>query len=114
MLEMHINYSKIHTYIPIYKLYSRASLVFQWLGIHFTMQGTQVQSLGWEHPTCHAATKPMCYICRSLHTLSWCSITREATAMRSRHAATRQESPLTATRESPHSSEDPVQPKINT
>ena len=69
---------------------------------------------GLEDPTCHAATKPMCHICLSLHTLSWCSITREATAMRSQHASTRQESPLTATRESPHSNEDPVQPKINT
>ena len=46
--------------------------------------------------------------------LRLCSATREATAMRSPHTETRV-APLTATREnrSPHSNEDPVQPKIN-
>ena len=36
-----------------------ASLVAQWLGIRLPMQGTLVQALVWEDPTCHGATKPM-------------------------------------------------------
>ena len=30
------------------------SLVVQWLGVRLPMQGTRVQSLVWEDPTCHA------------------------------------------------------------
>ena len=37
------------------------SLVAQWLRIHLPMQGTQVQALVWEDPTCHGATKPVCH-----------------------------------------------------
>ena len=39
------------------------SPVAQWLRIHLPMQGTQVQSLVWEDPTCRGATKPMCHNC---------------------------------------------------
>ena len=35
------------------------SLVVQWLRIHLPMQGTWVQSLVREDPTCHGATKPV-------------------------------------------------------
>ena len=35
------------------------SLVVQWLRICLPMQGTQVQSLVQEDPTCHRATKPV-------------------------------------------------------
>ena len=35
------------------------SLVAQWLRTRLPMQGTQVQSLIWEDPTCRAATKTM-------------------------------------------------------
>ena len=35
------------------------SLVVQWLRIHLPMQGTVVQSLIWEAPTCHMPTKAM-------------------------------------------------------
>ena len=35
------------------------SLVVQWLRICLTMQGTWVQALVQEDPTCHGATKPM-------------------------------------------------------
>ena len=35
------------------------SLVVQWLRIHLPMQGTRVQSLVQEDPTCRRATKPM-------------------------------------------------------
>jgi len=44
------------------KLYShlrnhpRTSLVAHWIGIHLSVQETQVQSLVWEDPTCHGAT----------------------------------------------------------
>ena len=36
-----------------------ASLVAQWLRILLPMQGTQVQALVWEDPTCRGATKPV-------------------------------------------------------
>ena len=36
-----------------------ASLVAQWLRICLLMQGTRVQSLVQEDPTCHGATKPV-------------------------------------------------------
>ena len=39
----------------------RASLVVQWPRICLPMQGTQVQSLVQEDPTCCRATKPMCH-----------------------------------------------------
>ena len=35
------------------------SLVAQWLRIRLLMQGTRVQALVWEDPTCHGATKPV-------------------------------------------------------
>ena len=37
----------------------RASLVAQWLRIYLPMQGTRVQALGWEDPTCRGATRPV-------------------------------------------------------
>ena len=43
------------------KLQARASLVAQWLRIHLLMQGTWVQALVQEDPTCHGATKPVCH-----------------------------------------------------
>ena len=36
-----------------------ASLVAQWLRICLPMQGTRVQALVWEDPTCHEATRPV-------------------------------------------------------
>ena len=38
---------------------SGASLVAQWLRICLLMQGTRVQALVWEDPTCRGATKPV-------------------------------------------------------
>ena len=38
-----------------------ASLVAQWLRILLPMQGTRVRALVQEGPTCHGATKPLCY-----------------------------------------------------
>ena len=39
--------------------HNRPSLVAQWLRIHLSMQGTRVQTLVREDPTCHWATKPV-------------------------------------------------------
>ena len=36
-----------------------ASLVVQWLRIHLPVQGTRVQALVREDPTCRGATKPV-------------------------------------------------------
>ena len=41
------------------KNYKRTSLVAQWLRICLPMQGTQVQALVQEDPTCCGATKPV-------------------------------------------------------
>ena len=43
------------------KLHCRASLVAQWLRIHLPIQGTRVQALVREDPTCHKASKPVRY-----------------------------------------------------
>ena len=65
------------------------------------MQGTQVQALVREDPTCRGATKPVCHnywACAlelanhnywSPRAYSPCSATREATATRSPHTATK-------------------------
>ena len=39
----------------------RTILVVQWLRMLLPMQGTQVQSLVWEDPTCCESTKPLSY-----------------------------------------------------
>ena len=39
--------------------HSWTSVVAQWLRIRLPVQGTWVQSLVWEDPTCHGATKPV-------------------------------------------------------
>ena len=49
---------KISCYFFNYKSTCWASLVAQWLRIHLPMQGTRVQALVWEDPTCRRATKP--------------------------------------------------------
>ena len=43
----------------LYKMHGGASLVAQWLRIRLPMQGTRVQVLVREDPTCHGATKPV-------------------------------------------------------
>ena len=43
------------------KKYLRASLMVQWLRICLPMQGTQVQALVQEDPTCHGAATPVCH-----------------------------------------------------
>ena len=41
------------------RMYLGTSLVAQWLRICLLMQGTQVQALVREDPTCHGVTKPV-------------------------------------------------------
>ena len=82
-----------------------ASLVAQWLRICLPMQGTRVQALVWEDPTCSGATRPVSHnywACAS----GACAPQREAAITRGRdneRPAHRGESwpPLAATRESP-------------
>ena len=50
----------IDMYTLLYLKWIGTSLVVQWLRIRLPMQGTQVQSLVWEDPTCRGATKPVC------------------------------------------------------
>ena len=40
-----------------------ASLVAQWLRVCLPMQGTWVQALVWEDPTCHGAAGPVSRNC---------------------------------------------------
>ena len=50
--------TKYNTILKIQIIKSWASLVVHWLRIHLAMQGTPVQSLVREDPTCCGATKP--------------------------------------------------------
>ena len=43
------------------KLLYGTSLVAQWLRIRLPMQGTRLQALVQEDPTCRGATKPVCH-----------------------------------------------------
>ena len=43
------------------KRYIHTFLVAQWLRVCLPMQGTWVQALVREDPTCHGATKPLCH-----------------------------------------------------
>ena len=45
--------------IPLLNKLARASLMASWLRIHLPMQGTWVQALVQEDPTCRGATKPV-------------------------------------------------------
>ena len=55
--------------LPDFRLYYKAtaiktygtSLVAQWLRIHLPNAGHTNQSLVWEDPTCHGASKPVCH-----------------------------------------------------
>ena len=48
-----------HSLTPYTKINSGASPVAQWLRVCLPMQGTWVQALVWEDPTCRGATRPM-------------------------------------------------------
>ena len=103
----------------------RASLVVQWLRICLPMQGTWVQFLVWEDPTCCGAMKPMCQSHWPLLSSLWASCNYRARVPWSPHSVTREavptRSPRTATKSSPcspqpentRSNEDPAQSKTN-
>ena len=62
-----ISPSNEYSGLPIFKIISmKTSLVIQWLKILLPMQGTWVQSLVWEDPTCRGTTKPT-----GKHYLAW-------------------------------------------
>ena len=68
--------------LALKELVSGASLVAQWLRIRLPMQGTRVQALVWEDPTCRVsnwAGEPQLL---SLRVWSLCSATREAAIVR--------------------------------
>ena len=87
--------------MTVVKINLGASLVAQWLRIRLPMQGTWVQALVREDPTCRGATKPVhhkywaCALEPASHNYwspcAWspCSTTRQATTMRSVCTATK-------------------------
>ena len=111
----------------------RAFLVAQWLRIHLPRQGTQVQALVREDPTCRGATKPVRhnYWACALEPVShnyWAHVPQllKSTCLelvlhnkrshRNEKPAHRNEEqpPITATRESLHAAtKTQTQPKIN-
>ena len=78
-----------------------ASLVAQWFRICLPMQGTRVQALVWEDPTCCGVTKPVSHKLLSLRVWSLCSATREATIVRGPRTVM-QSGPRTAMKSGPH------------
>ena len=117
--KIHLNCVVLNTqkHLSNLKVHSLGtSLVVQWLRIHLPVQGTQIRSLVQEDPTCRGATKPVrhnywaCALEPASHNY-WAHVPqllsphattteahahrarapqREATAMRSPHAATRE------------------------
>ena len=111
-----------------------ASLVAQWLGIHLPRQGTWVQALIWEDPTCCGATKPVhhnhwaCAIQPASHNYWACAPQLLKSMCLELVLCTQQEKPLQWEARAPQwrvapahrswrepvcSNEDPMQPKIN-
>ena len=91
----------------------QASLVDQWVRVHPSMQGAWVLSLVWEDSTCLEQLSPRAMTTEALTPLSPRSATKEAAAVRSPYTTTREQALLTVAGESPHSSEDPTQLKVN-
>ena len=91
------------------RLTGGTSLVVQCLSIHLSVQGTRVQSLVWEDPTCCWATKPECYSYNMLHNNK-----TEAIAMRSPPTQGNQiVAPCCSNQTKPECSKgNPAQPKI--
>ena len=58
MISGSANAIKVHHFY-IYKNNLGTSLVAQWLRICLLVQGTRVQAVVQEDPTCHGATKPV-------------------------------------------------------
>ena len=58
-LKVEQNKAKFHPELGSIKTSFGTSLVAQWLKICLPMEGTWVQALVQEDPTCHRATKPV-------------------------------------------------------
>ena len=55
-----INHHPFQYYYPLLKKKAcEASLVAQWLRVCLLMQGTRVQALVWQYPTCRGTTRPV-------------------------------------------------------
>ena len=88
-------------------------LVAQWLRTHLPRQGTWVQSLVWEDPTCRRATKPVHYnywacALEPKHHNHWAHTSQLLTSvhlepMLRNKRSHRMRSPRTATKSSPRS-----------
>ena len=74
----------------------------QWIRICLPLQGTQVQLLVWEDPTCLRAMKAREPQLLSPNAYRLCSTAREATAMRSLGTMTGEGPPHTTTSRSLH------------
>ena len=74
---------------------TETSLVVQWLRIHLSTQGTEVQYLAWEDPRCHGAAKPM------HHNYCACTLQQEKTLQWKLHISQWRVAPPAATTESP-------------
>ena len=61
LLSVYFHVSSLHRIVYFTKMHERASLVAQWLRIRLPMQGTWVQALVREDPTCRRATKSVCH-----------------------------------------------------
>ena len=73
LLPEMLNLIRCSAFTVFKKYRDRTSLVVQWLRIRLSMQGTQVQSLIREDPTCHGATEPVPnYQAHILHLLKPC------------------------------------------
>lgn len=90
----------------------QASLVVdQWIIAHPSMQGAWVLPLVWEDSTRLEQLSPRAVTTETLAPMSPRSATKEAAAVRSPYTRTRGQALLTVAGESPHSREDPAQPK---
>ena len=95
-----------------------ASLVVRWLRIRLPMQGTWVQALVWEDPTCRGATGPVSHTTEHARLEP---LLRNKRGRDSERPAHRDEEwpPLAATRESPrtetktHHSNQSINKSIN-
>ena len=74
---------------PTIENLSCTSLVAQWGRNRLSTQGTLVGSLVWEDSSCCRAIRPVGHSYWACKPYSLCSTTREATAMRSPHTATK-------------------------
>ena len=91
--------AQIHLFTHL-KVKMWTSLVVQWLSPPASV-GTRFQSLIREDSTSLGTTKPMYRKYWSPHALSTCSVSREATTMKSACSATREWPLLSTTRKSP-------------